>query len=170
MSGRRPQAAQWGTLHALRTIPEIRLLVPGFGLSLVWEFLQSPFYADTFAAPWTTVALNRLHCAGGDALILLAAFWLVALRWGRSWVKTAPWAPLTAFLTLGIAYTAYSEHINVHVGQRWAYNRWMPTLAGIGLVPLLQWVMIPVASVQLARRAKAMVTMQRLVQGDIDDE
>ena len=39
----------------------------------------------------------------------------MALRWGRFWVETAPWAPLTAFLTLGIVYTAYSEHINVHL-------------------------------------------------------
>jgi hypothetical protein len=64
--------------------PEMHLLVPGFSLSLLWEFLQSPFYTDTFTVPWTTVAANRLHCASGDALVLLGAFWSVALGWGRS--------------------------------------------------------------------------------------
>ena len=95
--------------HISVTLSEIAIgyaLGAGFGLSLGWEFLQSPFDADTCVRPWTEVALNRLHCAGMDARLLLLAFWLVALGWGRSWVETVPWAPLTEFLTLGIAYTA----------------------------------------------------------------
>ena len=138
--------------HFWEDLPELQLLIPGFGLSLLWEGLQSPFYTDTFTAPWGTIAFNRLHCAGGDALIMLAAFWLVALRWGRGWIGTARWAPFGAFLVIGVAYTAYSEHVNVHLVQRWAYSRWMPTIAGIGLVPLLQWVVVPTLSVLYVRK------------------
>jgi len=132
-------------------LPEFQLLVPGGVLSLVWEILQSPFYADTFTSSWVTVALNRLHCAGGDVVILLAAFWIVTLRWGRSWMRMSCWSPYMAFLALGVVYTAGSEYVNGFVRQSWAYRRWMPTMAGIGLVPLLQWVIVPSVSVQFAR-------------------
>jgi hypothetical protein len=44
----------------------------------VWELLQSPLYSDHprgfFYVLWT-----RLHCTGGDALILLGAFWGTSL-------------------------------------------------------------------------------------------
>ncbi len=146
-----PKALHGRASCPLGDLPEYQLLVPGFGLSLVWEVLQSPCYTDTFTSPWITVVLNRLHCAGGDAGILLAAFWIVALRWGRFWIRLPHWASYMTFLALGVGYTAGSEYVNVFVRQSWAYSRWMPTVAGIGLVPLLQWVVVPSVSVQLAR-------------------
>jgi hypothetical protein len=144
------KAIRWRACGPLRTLPEWRLLVPGFGLSLVWEGLQSPFYADTFVAPWTTVAANRLHCAGSDAIILLAAFWIVALSWGRSWMQMAHWVPFLICLALGVAYTAGSEYVNVFMLQRWTYSQWMPTIGGVGVVPLLQWIVVPSMSVHVA--------------------
>jgi hypothetical protein len=96
-------------------LPEVRLLVPGVGLSLAWEVLQSPFYADTFVAPWTTVAANRLHCTGGDGVLLLAAFWISALYWGRSWMQKAHWAPRLAFPAVGVAYTTGNEYVKLTV-------------------------------------------------------
>lgn len=139
-------------LKGLWGIPAIQVLVPGFGLSLAWEILQSPLYADTFEASWCTLAYNRLHCAGGDALLLLIAFWIVALRWGQRWVSTARRAPCAVFLSIGLAYTTVSEHVNVHLVRRWTYSPWMPTVAGVGLVPLLQWVVVPTLTVWRVRR------------------
>ncbi|MFQ5814259.1 MAG: hypothetical protein ACE5I2_13870 [Anaerolineae bacterium] len=136
----------------LRDIPEIRIVSLGFGLSLVWEILQSPFYADTYEVSWATLAYYRLHCTGGDVLILLTTFWIVALIWGRSWMRVAGWAPVVLFAALGVVYTAFSEYFNVRLVQSWAYSRWMPTLAGIGLIPLLQWVAIPTVIVLYARK------------------
>ena len=136
-----------------RDMPELQLLMPGFGLSLGWEVLQSPFYTDTFEVPWSALLYNRLHCAGGDALLLLLSFWLVALGWGRHWMyATRGGTPFVVFLGLGFVYTVCSEHFNVHLVQRWAYNQWMPTVGGIGLMPLLQWVVVPTLSVWLVRR------------------
>jgi len=147
-----PRALHWPDRCPLGNIPEFRLVVPGFGLSLVWEVMQSPFYTDTFTSPWTTVAFNRLHCAVGDALILLAAFWIVALCWGRFWMRMPSWASCLAFLVPALAYTAGSEYVNVRVLQRWAYSSWMPTVAGMGLVPLLQWVIVPSVSMYYASK------------------
>jgi hypothetical protein len=118
----------------------------------MWEFLQSPFYADTFAVVWTTLVYNRLHCAVGDAMMLLVAFWLVALGCGRGWMQTARWLPFVIFLAIGVAYTIVSEHVNMHLVQRWAYSRWMPTIGGVGLVPLLQWLVVPTLCVRWVRR------------------
>ncbi len=133
-------------------MPELQLAVIGFGLSVVWEFLQSPFYTDTFEASWGAIVFNRLRCAGGDVLILLAAFWLVSLGWGRGWIDAGGWTPVSVFLVIGIAYTTYSEHVNVHLVERWAYSRWMPTIAGIGLIPLVQWVVVPILSALYVRK------------------
>jgi len=144
-SGRHDQIWPW------RHGPEVSLVRLGLVSSVVWEFLQSPFYADTFEASWGAIVFNRFHCAGGDVLILLAAFWLVALRWGRRWMEAGGWAPVGAFLIIGIVYTTYSEHFNVHLVERWAYSPWMPTVAGIGLVPILQWIVVPVLSVLYVR-------------------
>ena len=135
-----------------RGVPEFQLVIIGLRLSVLWEFLQSPFYTDTFEASWGAIVFNRLHCAGGDVLILLAAFWLVSLRWGRRWMDAGGWTPVGAFLVIGTAYTTYSEHFNVYLVERWAYSPWMPTVGGIGLVPLLQWVVVPVLSVLYIRR------------------
>lgn len=123
---------------------ELPLVGIGFVLSVLWEFLQSPFYTDTFTASWDVIAFNRLHCAGGDALIMLTAFWIVAIPWGRDWMHSEKWVPAVVFIALGIVYTAYSEHFNVHITQRWAYSNWMPTIAGIGIVPLVQWIVVPI--------------------------
>lgn len=154
-------------VRSLWDVPEIQVLGLGFGLSLVWEILQSPFYADTFEVSWATFAYNRFHCTVGDALILLMGFWIVALIWGRSWTGAARWTPLATFVAISVAYTMFSEYINVHVVESWAYSRWMPTIAGIGLVPLLQWVVIPTIIVHAVRDSEVSLRPRRDRQGEV---
>src|SRR6266851_8288443 len=96
-------------------------------------------HKEVHEVSWTMLVYDRLHCAAGDTVILLIAFWLVALRWGRRWVRTARGLPWVPFLGLGLAYTVISEHVNVHVLCRWASSDCRPTVGGIGLVPPLQW-------------------------------
>ncbi len=58
------------------------------------------------------------------------------------------------FLTsLGVGYTAWSEHVNLTSGA-WAYSAFMPLFPGtsIGLVPLAQWLLLPGLSVWMAAR------------------
>ncbi|MCZ6624314.1 MAG: hypothetical protein O7B35_08815 [Deltaproteobacteria bacterium] len=136
-------------LHQLKAFAEIRILVFGFVLSLAWEVFQSPFYADTFEASGVTLVYNRVHCSAGDALILLFAFWIVALIWGRSWMSNVKWVSYIAFMAIGVVYTVFSEYLNVYLLEGWAYSYWMPMVAGIGLVPVLQWVVVPTFVVRL---------------------
>lgn len=42
-----------------------------------------------------------------------------------------------------MAFTAWSEWYNVYRAGAWSYAPKMPTLYGVGLSPLLQWLIIP---------------------------
>ncbi len=58
-------------------------------------------------------------------------------------------------IAFGLAYTAFSEWLNVFVRASWAYSDWMPivSIAGlkIGLSPLLQWIVVPGAAFAIVR-------------------
>lgn len=43
----------------------------------------------------------------------------------------------------GLAYTAWSEWFNVYRAGNWGYTASMPMIFGIGLAPLLQWLILP---------------------------
>ena len=42
-----------------------------------------------------------------------------------------------------MAFTAWSEWYNVYRAGNWGYTASMPMIFGIGLSPLLQWLIIP---------------------------
>jgi hypothetical protein len=125
----------------------IYLVVIG-GLHLAWEALQLPLYTI-----WTTGSLAEqvfavVHCTGGDLMIALSS--LVAallLAWAVGWPRQHFRRVAMLTIVIGLAYTAFSEWLNVYVRKSWAYSDWMPTVTvgtmRIGLSPLLQWLVIP---------------------------
>ncbi len=46
----------------------------------------------------------------------------------------------------------YLEFVNVYWLGRWAYAERMPLVLGVGVTPLLQWVLVPPLPLWLARR------------------
>ncbi len=137
---------------SLWEIPEVRLVGWGLLLNAVWEFLQSPLYAD-HARGFAYVLWTRLHCTAGDALILLGAFWGTSIVFqDRRWWARPEWRAVLSFLLLGLVYTAWSEHYNTGVRQSWEYAAGMPRLFGLGVAPLLQWLLLPPAILALVRR------------------
>jgi hypothetical protein len=132
----------------LGRVPEISLAVYGFALNLLWEFGHTPLYLDASGSAgyllWT-----RLHCTLGDVMILLASFWITVLvsRSRRWWRAPRPWM-WAAFIVSGLAYTFFSEWLNTVVRGSWAYAPSMPLLFGLGLTPLLQWLIVPVLSIK----------------------
>ena len=125
--------------------------------NLAWEILQLPLYTI-----WTTGTFGEqvfavVHCTGGDTLIALASLVLALLLFGtRDWPAAGfGQVALTAIL-FGVAYTAFSEWLNVSVRQSWAYADWMPIIpvgpARIGLSPLAQWIVVPTIAFWLVRR------------------
>ena len=129
-----------------RHIPEVRLLALGLPLQLLWEMAQFPLYTIWHQNGWGYIIYSLVHCTLGDLLILLISYELVAvLNRSRYWVyKVALWNDL-GFTALCAAYTIYSETTNVYIEKTWAYTDVMPIvpIVGIGLAPLLQWLIIP---------------------------
>ncbi len=55
---------------------------------------------------------------------------------------------------LGIAYTFFSEWLNVSIRQSWAYSDLMPVvpIIGTGISPVAQWIFLPLFGLLLARK------------------
>ena len=135
-----------------RRLPELPVAVLGFGLSAAWEFLQTPFYAD-HGRELSYLLRTRLHCAGGDTLILLFAFGVTSLIFrSRQWLRDGRPGPTVLFVALGFAYTVWSEWFNTRVTLSWQYAESMPRVFGIGLAPLAQWLAIPVLLALIFRK------------------
>lgn len=125
---------------------------------LVWEVLQLPLYTLRQTEPPSYVLFAVLHCTAGDLLIGSTAF-LVALPVTRASVWPPPRFAAFAVtaITTGVGYTIYSEWLNVFVRKSWAYSEWMPLVpgTGIGLSPILQWLVVPTLALGWAYRAVA---------------
>ena len=142
--------------------PWAALALFAFLLNFVWEVLQAPFYrgmADS--AHWTAVRTCTLATVG-DVVIMLVAYALVAApardRW---WLAVPTPARVGGFLTAGVAATIALKALNVYGLGRWAYGRLMPVVFGIGLAPVLQWLVLPPATLWLARRHLAGAPVRR---------
>ena len=74
---------------------------------------------------------------------------------GSGWPAEA--SRRTALLTIagGLAYTGYSEWLNAAVKRSWSYSDLMPAIPdlGIGLSPVLQWIVVPSVALWAAGRS-----------------
>jgi len=124
-------------------------------LHLVWELAHLPLYTLWDEPDRWRVVRYVAHCLAGDVLIAATTYLLTAIVFRDfDWPRRRPW-PAGAFLVaLGLGFTAWSEWVNVYVLGAWAYRSAMPTLGGIGLTPLLQWLIVPVAMILIVRRRR----------------
>lgn len=118
--------------------------VLAFIFNLIWEIGQVRLYTLWAAADGITVAWALLHCTLGDVLIALALFTVAGITlWRSDWPASRPWVG-SAIVVLGaLAYTVWSEWFNVYRAGNWGYVASMPMIFGIGLFPLLQWLILP---------------------------
>ena len=118
-------------------------------MHLFWECLQLPLYTLWNDGTWRSIAFATLHCTAGDVMIASLALLGSLLLFGhRSWPAVHFGRVAICCAVIGLAYTVYSEWLNVVVRKSWAYSSLMPQLPyiGTGLSPLLQWLVIPAAS------------------------
>jgi hypothetical protein len=120
---------------------------------LIWEIFQLPLYTL-----WTTGTVHQkvfaiAHCTIGDVLIAAASVLTAGAVFARSGGANAGVARVwTATLALGLSYTIFSEWLNTRVRGSWSYSDLMPVipLIGIGLAPLLQWIVVPTLAMWFA--------------------
>jgi hypothetical protein len=116
--------------------------------NLVWEVLQLPLFTLWRTASAAYLAFAVLHCWVGDLLIGSASLGLGIMVAGRFWPSGGYARVATVTVVLGVAYTVFSEWLNVAVRGSWAYAPAMPRVPplGTGLSPLLQWIIVPLAA------------------------
>lgn len=138
------------TMRSMRTVPGRTLRVLGAWLlvslllHLTWEIAQLPLYTLWHEETPAYIAWAVIHCTAGDGLIALGTY-AVASATVRSiaWPWESPGRGLAVLWASGLAWTALSEWRHVQNLGSWAYAESMLTLAGIGLAPLAQWVIVP---------------------------
>jgi hypothetical protein len=138
----------------------LRALQVYFGVvlvgNLIWEVLHLPLYAIWRTGTLREQAFAAGHCLLGDLLIAASTLTLALLLVGDDrWPRIRFWPTAILTIAFGLAYTAFSEWLNVFVRAAWAYSDWMPivSIAGlkIGLSPLLQWIVVPAAAFAIVR-------------------
>jgi len=126
--------------------------------NLVWEFVQMPLYTVWGEGTGRDIAFAAVHCTGGDVLIATSSLVLSLFLLGRGWptTHTAYVRVGASTVALGVAYTIFSEWLNIVVRQSWAYSELMPVVPvlDVGLSPLGQWLIIPIAGFWWARPAE----------------
>lgn len=132
--------------------PWAALALFAFLLNFAWEVIQVPFYREIEDAPHWEATLACLRAAAGDVAITIGAYGVVAMRSGRHWLGHPTSARLASFVGVGLLATGVIELLSVHVLDRWAYGPHVPVVLGVGLPPLLQWLLLPPIVVWLARR------------------
>ena len=144
-------------LAGLPNTPEFSVLVFSFLLNLAWEYWQVPFFRGMADQPhWVGVKACTLATLG-DAAIALAAYWVTAIfARARGWILRPNRLDIANFLGVGVGVvvTTLFEALATGMFQRWAYSDAMPRLPviGTGLLPLLQWLVIPPLVLWFVRR------------------
>ena len=132
--------------------PWIALALFSFLVHFAWEMLAVPFYVAIATAPHAEAVVACFRATVGDVGITLTSYAAASAVGTKRWmVRTTP-SLLAIYLGIGLVVTAVLEHVSVHVLHRWAYAAVMPTIGGIGLVPLVQWLALPPITLWLARR------------------
>ncbi len=126
-------------------------------LSLGWEIAQLPLYMIWREASPAEIAFAVLHCTLGD--VAIGSFALLGALFVTRAGPPAEWR-IRKIVTLAVAgsvaYTVFSEWLNVSVRHAWAYSDLMPVVPffGTGISPVLQWVVAPSLAIGLALRGR----------------
>ncbi len=124
-----------------------------FGLNALWEIAQLPLYTLWDEQNVWRIVAYVSHCTLGDVLITTGLFLFIAALFRRmEWPIVAPWLGGAFLVAGGTGYTLLSEWYNIYRVSAWAYKPQMPLVMGIGLTPILQWLIVPTMTVILIRR------------------
>ncbi len=133
----------------------LRWIAAAFLLHAIWEVAHLPLYTLWDEPDRWRVVRYVLHCLAGDVLIAATTYLAATIVFRAfDWPARFPWRAGAFVTALGLAFTAASEWYNVYVLGGWAYKSTMPLIGGIGLTPLLQWMIVPALTILAVRRIK----------------
>ena len=139
-----------------------------FVLNLAWEVAHVRLYTIWAAGDGMSIAWALLHCSLGDVVTALAMFALAGIVLQRAdWPTSHAWTGGAIVVVGAIVFTAWSEWYNVYRAANWSYTASMPLIFGIGLSPLLQWIVLSSVMVGAYRMLKPVLFGQRGSQSPI---
>ena len=146
-------------LKTLTELPEFNVLLFALLLNYPWEFIQAPLFEGMAERPHGAAVKACTQAALGDSVIMLAAYWgVAALGRGRAWIAAPGWREVLLFSSIGVAITVVIEWLVLTGGwlSGWTYSSLMPIIPGlgVGLVPVLQWVVLPPLVAALVARQR----------------
>ena len=145
--------------------PELNVTIFSFLLNFFWEIQQMPFFRVSPEFGYTDIVNNCTLATFGDAGISIIAFATVAVLFkSRRWILQPNWWQIGIFISVGIIITIIFEVLATGVLNRWQYGEAMPTLPvlGTGLLPVLQWLIIPPLIIWFVRRQLSPINRQPL--------
>lgn len=139
--------------------PLILFLGTGFLFHLAWEVLQAPLYT-CFADFWRCIWFCFKAASTGDVLMMLVIYLALGivhrdLAWAqekKNYDHPATWLiPVIVGTLLAVSYEFWA----VYVVHRWQYAHSMPLvpILRVGLLPVLQMIVVPLATLLTCRRA-----------------
>lgn len=148
-----------------RAQPWALLTLVAFPLSFAWEMLQAPLYRGMLDLSRAEATWRCALASVGDVAIMLVAYAVVALVVSdRVWLlRSRPGRDLALDICLGLIATIVLEILNVRVWARWSYGPRMPRIGTIGVAPLAQWAVVPLAALWLVRLR--LITIARRARG-----
>ena len=140
--------------------PEVNVVGFASVLNFAWEILQAPLFAGMASAPHALAIKGCAQATLGDMVIMLFAHSTVAfVAQNRRWLLAPSGRQIVGFIGIGLTVTTVIEWLATsgHWVQRWTYAPAMPVLpiVGIGVAPLLQWLLVPLLVLWLVRRQLA---------------
>jgi len=144
-------------MKTLLDSPAFNIGIFALMLSLPWELGQMWLYTGSAQMSHLEGIRICMAATAGDAVIMLIAFGVVAhAARSPSWVRAPTMRQVSGFVAIGLMVTIAVEIVATRSNGpfSWRYAPAMPVtpLFGIGLLPLLMWVVVPLLVLWFVRR------------------
>lgn len=120
-------------------------------LHFIWEMAQGGLFVGMKEQPLARAAMRCLKATLGDLVITVIAFAAAAVTVRRiHWPLTKSVLAPALFIATGLVITIAFELFALAT-SRWVYAAEMPTLFGVGISAIAQWIVIPLLELPLFR-------------------
>ncbi len=124
-----------------------RLTVAIIGISLLlnfaWEMLQMPFFKG-MDLNWRATVFCAVASVADTLMVMLLYLGFAIIYKESFWVKQMSWQRILLLILVGFIGAVLAELKHTSAGD-WSYSNYMPVLPvlGVGIVPLLQFMVLP---------------------------
>ncbi len=144
-------------MNTLLDSPAFNIGIFALMLSPPWELGQMWLYTGSAQMSHLQGIRICVTATAGDAVIMLIAFDVVALAARLpAWVRAPTMRQVSGFVAIGLVVTIAVEIVAARSNGlfSWRYAPPMPVTPwfGVGLVPLLMWIVVPLLVLWFVRR------------------